>query len=264
MTGCHAKESEGMKIITMRNHFKTTSILSFIFCYFIMMGFLQGCASSDAARGAASETDKAYLQTDYALRHVNEGGTLTNAYQNTSQTTKGLIIGGALGAAAGSTSGIGTAAGLGLGAIFGGAIGSYIDSHTTLNDKLENRHVQVIVLGDQVLIIIPSYILFYDNSYNIRADTYDTLDMVIQYISQYPNMSIKVAAYTSAAQPDSVARALSQQQAENIVKYLWNRRVNTRVLYAEGNGGSKLVTANMSDWNSANYRVEITLEKLPT
>lgn len=252
-----------MKIITRRNYFKTTSILSIIFCYFILTSLLQGCASSEAARGAASETDKAYLQTDYAIRHVNESGTLTNTYQNTSQTTKGLLIGGALGAAVGSTSGIGTTAGLGLGAIFGGAIGSYIDSHTTLNDKLENRHVQVVVLGDQIMIVLPSYILFYDNSYNIRADSYDTLDMVAQYINQYPNMSVKIAAYTSAAQPESIARALTQQQADNIAKYFWNRRLNTRVLYAEGGGGSKLVTSNTSDWNSDNYRVEITLEKLP-
>jgi hypothetical protein len=35
------------------------------------------------------------------------------------------------------------------------------------------------------------------------------------------------------------------------------------MLYAEGGGSSKLVTANTADWNSDNYRVEITLEKLP-
>lgn len=250
--------------ITSWSQIKSIAFFSFIFFNFTILSFLQGCASSDAARGAASEADKAYLQTDYSLRHIGDSGELTDAYQNTSQTTKGIIIGGALGAAAGSaTSGIGAAAGLGLGAIFGGAIGSYIDSHTTLADKLENRHVQVIVLGDQILIVLPSSLLFYENSSNLRADAYETLDMVNQYISRYPNMSVKVAAYTSAAEPESVARVLSQQQADKVARYLWNRRINTRLLYAEGNGGSKLVTANVADWSSDNYRIEITLEKLP-
>ena len=224
---------------------------------------LQGCASSEAARGAAFEADKAYLQTDYSARHMTDTG-ISETYQNTSQMTKGVLIGGVLGAATGSlTPAMGSLAGFGMGMIIGGALGKYIDSHTTLADKLENRHVQVIVLGDHVLIVLPSSVLFYQNTPNIRADAYETLMLVSQLIGSYPNMSVKVTAYTSAAIPDSVAMSLSQQQAQNVAKYLWQTDINTRMLYAEGGGGSKLVTANVADWGSDNYRVEITLEKLP-
>jgi len=230
----------------------------------VILCLLQGCASSAAARGAAGSADQAYLDTDYAMRHFGEAGDVSSTYQNSSQTAKGVMIGGVVGAAAGSaTSAVGGLAGFGLGAVFGGALGKYIDSHTTLADQLENRHVRVIEMGDQILIVINSTTLFYQHTSNIRADAYDTLDLVSKYISRYPNMSVKIAAYTSAAEPERVVRPLSEQQADNVMKYLWNRHINTRMLYAEGGGSSKLVTANTADWNSDNYRVEITLEKLP-
>lgn len=224
---------------------------------------LQGCASSAASRGAESQADKAYLETDYAMEHFGESG-ISDTYQNSSQTAKGIVIGGVVGAAVGSaTPAIGGVAGFGLGAIFGGALGKYIDSHTTLADQLENRHVRVIKMGDQIMVVINSTTLFYENTANFRPDAYETLDLISQFISKYPNMSVKVAAYTSAVAPESVNRSLSEQQAAHVMRYLWNRHINTRLLYAEGGGGSKLVTANNLNWSSDNYRVEITLEKLP-
>lgn len=251
-----------MRILSLVN---LKSIATFLWIFFPAVIFvcLQGCASSAASRGAASQADQAYLETDYAMRHFGDGG-ISEAYQNSSQTTKGVIIGGVVGAAAGSaTSPIGGVAGLGLGAVFGGALGKYIDSHTTLADQLENRHVRVIELGDQIMIVINSTTIFYENTSNLRSDAYETLDLVAQYIGLNPNMSVKIAAYTSAAEPESITRSLTQQQADHVMKYLWNRHINTRLLYAEGMGGSKLVMANVADWSSDNYRVEITLEKLP-
>lgn len=252
-----------MKILSLSN-LKNITVYLLIFFSGIIFCSLQGCASSAASRGAASQADQAYLETDYAMRHFGDNGGIDGAYQNSSQAAKGVIIGGVVGAAAGSaTSAIGGLAGFGLGAVFGGALGKYIDSHTTLADQLENRHVRVIEIGDQMMVVINSTTLFYENTSNLRSDAYETLDLVAQYIGRHPNMSVKVAAYTSAAEPESVSRSLSQQQADGVMKYLWNRHVNTRLLYAEGGGGSKLVMANVANWSSDNYRVEITLERLP-
>ena len=75
-------ENNGMKI--------TTAVF-----FLIVLTFLQGCASSDAARGAASEADQAYLQTDYSVRHFTDSG-ISETYQNTSQMAKGVIIGGTI------------------------------------------------------------------------------------------------------------------------------------------------------------------------
>ena len=198
----------------------------------MLLVFLQGCASSDVSRGAASETDKAYLDADYALNHTD--GSLSDAYQNSSQTTKGVVFGAAAGVGASSLhSGITFIPGLAIGAIFGGALGAYIDAHTTLTDKLENRGVKVIVLGDQVMLVLPSVLVFNDMTSNIRPHAYSTLDLVAAYISKYPNMSVNVAAYTSACgSPEAVNLALTQQQSTAVVKYLWSKGINTRLLSA--------------------------------
>ncbi len=249
------------KVLVNKFHKNKIRVIGLIF---LLVCFLQGCASSDVSRGAASEADKAYLDADYAWSHADEGS-VTDAYQNTSQTAKGVVAGGAVGAGVGSfNSGIGVIPGLAVGAIFGGALGAYIDSHTTLTDKLENRGVKVIVLGDQILLVLPSVLMFNEMTPNIRAHAYSTLDLVAEFISHNPNMSVNVAAYTSASgYPEKVNLALTQQQSAAIARYLWIKGVNTRLLSAAGYGGGKLVTANKPDWNSDNFRVEITLEKLP-
>lgn len=233
------------------------------FLILLLFIFIQGCASSDMSRGAASEADKAKLDTDYALSHSESS--VTDSYQNTSQATKGAIAGGAAGAIVSSlNSGVGLIPGIAVGAIFGGALGAYIDAHTTLEDKLENRGVKVIILGDQIMMVLPSVLVFNERTSNIRLHAYSTLDLVAQFINRYPNMSVNVSAYTSACTlPDTVNIALTQQQAASVVKYLWSKGVNTRLLSASGYGGEKLIAANKPNWNSENFRVEITLEKLP-
>jgi outer membrane protein OmpA-like peptidoglycan-associated protein len=233
--------------------------------YLILLSsiFLQGCASSAVSRGTASEADKAYIDTEYAVTHPM--GSVADSYQNSSQTAKGVGLGGMAGGGMGSlSSSVGVIPGLGIGVIFGGALGAYIDSQTTLADKLENRGVSVIILGDQVRLILPTILVFNDLSSNIRLQAYSTLNLVAEFINHYPNRAVTVAAYTSASGgPEKVNLALSQQQADKVGKYLWGRGINTRLLSAAGYGGSKLVTKDIPDWASDNYRTEITLEKLP-
>ena len=229
----------------------------------ILLGFLlQGCSASDVSRGAASEADQAYIQTNGLLKGAGDGN-LANAYQNTNQTTKGIAMGGAIGALAGNSS-IGWAPGLIGGAIFGGALGAYIDSHTTLRDRLENRGVRVIVLGDQVMLVLSSATIFQRMTPVLRPESYSTLDLVAELISGYPNIMVKISAYATMAGPQQINKALSQQQANTISKYLWRKGINTRMLYAVGYGDThRVVQENRDSIASDNYRVEITLEKLP-
>jgi outer membrane protein OmpA-like peptidoglycan-associated protein len=221
---------------------------------------LQGCAHSAAQREAASQVDVGYVNWVGS----KGGGSLSNTYQNTSQATKGAIIGGAGGAVAGGfTSGVGVLPGAAGGAILGGALGSYFDYYTTNADKLENRHVKVFVLGDQIMIVIPSEHLFNGQTAYIYPNAYSTLDLVADLIDSYPNMSVRVAAYTEACMPPKVALALTRQQANNVVKYLWRTEANTRMIYAEGGGRAHFVSPPNSGHAGENNRVEITLEKLP-
>lgn len=246
--------------MTLEKFFLRFSILSFFISAII---FLQGCASSGVSRDASGEFHKTYQNASSAFD--SESVNVAEAYQGSSQTTKGVMIGGAAGAVIGgiASSWSGVLPGMAGGAIFGGALGAYIDSKASIADQIINRGNKVIVLGDQILIILPSQRVFVGGTPTLQPYSYKTLDLVSQLIGGYPNISVKVAAYTGNNGPERINRSLSQEQANAVVKYLWRTQINTRVLYAEGGGGSKPVTESISDWVGANYRVEITLEKLP-
>jgi outer membrane protein OmpA-like peptidoglycan-associated protein len=235
----------------------------FLFLFF-MPCFLIGCASSDVSRSSADQVDGAYENSASFLNNMGRDNP-ADAYQNSTQTAKGVLLGGATGAIAGGlTTGVGAFPGAAGGAVFGGIIGAYIDHQTNLLDQLENRGVRVIVLGDQIMVVLPSAQIFKNATPSIKFQANSTLDLVAKLINSYTTMSIKVAAYTNdSSLPPAINRALSQQQANNVMRYLWPR-VNTRLLSAAGYGGCHLVQRNNLVWDQGdNYRVEITLEKLP-
>ncbi|OGT47758.1 MAG: hypothetical protein A3E83_04965 [Gammaproteobacteria bacterium RIFCSPHIGHO2_12_FULL_41_20] len=229
-------------------------------CIFV----LSGCASSGVAREAASQVDQGYQHTQDMVSNVTDTR-ISDSYGNTSQATRGALIGGATGAVAGSlVSGIGVIPGAAEGAIFGAAYGSYIDQYTTSRDQLENRGVNMIVLGDQIRLVLSSEQLFHSMTATIRPQAYSILYMVARYINQYTTMSVTIAAYTDATGSARVRTVLSKDQASSIVKFLGAAGVNTRVLYGVGYGGRHLIAKNSTDWDTSdNYRIEITLEKLP-
>ena len=222
--------------------------------------FLTGCASSDLSRRSATEVDNVYDSS----QNIGNNSDPFGAYRNASQAVKGGIIGGAAGAIIGTaSSAVGTVPGALGGAVFGAAMGAYIDTRTTWHDKLENAGGQVLVLGDQIKIIIPSATLFHSMTGNFNASAYKTLDRVASYLRTFDKISVKVAAYTNATGPARINQELSQQQADSVARYLWFRGINTRLLTAVGYGGNHLVRQNSYEWNeNENYRIEITVEKL--
>lgn len=139
----------------------------------------------------------------------------------------------------------------------------YQKSSLAIKDTLESQGVTVVVLGDQILIVVPSSRIFKSGTSTIKPTGYRTLYTVVQYINRFYTMAVKVAAYTNDTGSKCVDEVLSQQQAQNVAKTLEGYGVDARVLFAAGYGGTHLVAKNTLDWDhSANYRIEITLEKL--
>jgi outer membrane protein OmpA-like peptidoglycan-associated protein len=233
--------------------------------FFIVIFFLQSCASSNVSRQANDNVAVGYQNASSTFGGAGNGS-LADSYGNASQTTKGLLVGGVAGAVVGgATSGVGVVPGLATGAILGGAYGAYIDSNTSLVDRLENRGVKVMVLGDQVRLVLHSGHLFNGMTATIRPGAYQTLDLVAQYLNSFTTMSVRVTGYTNATGTPRIEQAVSKEQAESVVRYLWQRGVNTRMMTASGMGGNNLITRRSSDWEgSLNYRIEVTTEKLPT
>lgn len=234
------------------------------FCTLLIICFLlTGCASSEVSRDVASGIDMG-VENSRNMVAGTTNGSFADAYQNTSQATKGALLGGTAGAVTGAlSSGIGFIPGTATGAILGASYGSYIDSTTTLEDKLKNRGATVVVLGDQMLIILPSARLFHAMTADLKSQAYSTLDLVTQYINQYTKTLIKVVAYTTNTGSKQADIALSQQQADSVAKYLLLNGIDARLLYAKGGGGTRLVQRDTLDWEASdNYRVEITFVKL--
>lgn len=232
--------------------------------FIFFLAFLQACASSNVSREANDNAAVAYQNTSASFSSMGEGS-IADTYENASQSAKGALIGGTAGAISGSLiHGVGLVPGLAIGAILGGAYGAYIDSHTTLLDQLLNRGVKVIVLGDHIMIAMLSNRIYKSMTPVIEPGAYSTLDLVARYINSYHTMSVKVASYTSQAGSDRVNLALSKEQAESIVRYLWQKRINTRMITAIGMGGIRPVVDDSKGWNNNwNYRIEITMEKVP-
>ncbi|HSW69467.1 MAG TPA: OmpA family protein [Gammaproteobacteria bacterium] len=249
-----------MEVIPDKKHSFSFSIAAI---FVLIITVLQGCASSDVSRSATNEIQTTYQDASTAWN--SDGVSVAQAYQGSSQRSKGILIGSATGAIIGAIASgwNGVLPGAAGGAIFGGALGAYIDSKTSLADQIINRGNKVIILGDQILIVLPSQHVFVANTSTLQPYSYKTLDLVSTLISGYPNMSVKITAYTGNIGPERINRSLTQEQADAVMKYLWRTKINTRLLYAEGGGGSKPVTETISDFAGDNYRVEITLEKLP-
>jgi outer membrane protein OmpA-like peptidoglycan-associated protein len=230
----------------------------------VMIATITGCASSSVGRSAADSVDTAYQNSNSAINHAGDNNP-EDAFQNSTQTTKGILLGATTGAVIGGV----TSGGAGVlpvavgGAAIGGVLGAYIDYHTNIVDRLENRGVKVLILGDQIMMVMSSAWTFQGRSATIRSQAYSTLDLIAQFIRQQPTMSVKIAAYTNDSENKQADCFISQQQADKIVRYLWPR-ANTRVLTGIGMGGSHLVERNNPAWDQGgNYRIEITFEKLP-
>jgi outer membrane protein OmpA-like peptidoglycan-associated protein len=224
---------------------------------------LTACASSNITREVTANTDQGVLHTK-ELIHGTGDGSVADSYQNSSQATKGAVLGGTAGAVAGVlSSGVGFIPGTVTGMIFGASYGSYIDANTTLQDQLENRGAIVVILGDHIMIILPAARIFYPNSACIKTQAYATLHILTDYINSYTKMLVKVTGYTNRIGDPKISLALSQQQADNVAKFLLAAGVNARVLYATGLGAHNLIEIDdHTNGESENNRIEITLEKL--
>jgi outer membrane protein OmpA-like peptidoglycan-associated protein len=243
-------------------HYKCT-ILRLVTLFSILAIALTGCASSNVSRDAASNVDMG-LDNANKLGTNFADGDVVESYQNSSQRSKGAMLGGAVGAVAGvASSSVAVIPGAMVGMILGATYGSYIDSQSSVADQLTNRGATIIELGDQLLVVIPSARIFEGMTDKIKPPAYSTLNLLAAYINQYPNTLVKISAYTDDIGEKSINLALSKQQAAKVVHYLTADKVNTRVLYAEGFGGTNLVMKNTEEWGkSDNYRLEVTLEKL--
>ena len=225
--------------------------------------FLAGCATSPASREAAANVDKGMLNAQTLAQSIADGNTEDN-FINASQTSKGALLGGTAGAITGVlTSGIGFWPGTATGMLLGASYGQYLDQTMSLGDALQNRGVEAIELGDQILVMVPSSRIFQPYTSSIKPQGYSTLALIARYVNSFDKMLVKVTAYTNDSGSSRLDMALTRQQANHVARAMQSFGLDARLLYAEGKGSQNLVANRAYSWRSSdNYRIEITLEKL--
>ncbi len=124
---------------------------------------------------------------------------------------------------------------------------------------LERQGVQVVKVGDTLRIILPSDLIFNPHSANFSGGS-RVLNTVSALMLLLRTTSAEVTGYTNANPSPRVDQALSLRQAQVVANYLWDKGIDSRILYAEGAGARMPLSRSPAD--SSNRRVEIRFQYL--
>ena len=136
---------------------------------------------------------------------------------------------------------------------------STLDEYAQQLSDLQRDGISYMRLGDGVLIVLPSELIFSGSSPQISVRGSSALKMVAKVIAPMTKMSVNISAYYPGEQSRK-ALTLTSAQARRVSNYLWRAGVDTRLMIARGYGGGHPVRIERG--NDENYRVEIRLQDL--
>ena len=111
---------------------------------------------------------------------------------------------------------------------------------------------------DKVLTL--NHIAYETGSASLTANSKYELDNLVTAMNTYPQIRIEIGGHTDDTGEPEANRALSQQRAASVAKYLTDRGIEAGRLRTVGYGDSKPLAPNDSDDNRAkNRRTEITI-----
>jgi outer membrane protein OmpA-like peptidoglycan-associated protein len=184
-----------------------------------------------------------------------------------SQTPAGAAIGAASGAIIGGIAGGGLA--IPIGAIFGSMWGTFfgnvIEAHQTLVERILYNGVQVIRVGDDVRLILPSDRFFIRGCAcaTLNPGYYRVLNDIATLLTFMDKVSVRVVGYTDDSLPEPAALDITRLQAQMIVDYLWRSDIDARLVYGLGFGSAFPIASNLTyDGRAMNRRIEITLRRV--
>ena len=132
-----------------------------------------------------------------------------------------------------------------------------------LEKRLTDQGMRLISQGDDYLISIPATSLFYEHSPRIRWEAYSVLNDVADYLRAYRKVSVQVSVYSNPYRSANRDYALTRARANGVASYLWSQDINTRFIYAYGEGRYKPLSAKISTGDqSLNARVEVTFKEV--
>ncbi len=125
--------------------------------------------------------------------------------------------------------------------------------------KLTKHGVKIITMGQDYLVVIPSSLVFADQSPRIKWESYGLLNEVVCYLKEFRKISMDITAFSSKYVSPSRERALTAARARAIADYFWTQDIDTRIVSTRGLGSDKPIFFNQAGGDfSLNSRVEIT------
>lgn len=124
---------------------------------------------------------------------------------------------------------------------------------------LKKGGVQVVTMGQDYLISIPSKALFPNESPRLMWSGYSVLDAVSCYLDQFRKVAVTVTAFSNKCVSAKRDKALTLARARAVGDYLWSQGIDSRFVFTQGLGSDKPITStHRKDDNSKNSRIEIT------
>ena len=130
-------------------------------------------------------------------------------------------------------------------------------------NELQRVGVGLIEIGDNVTFVLPAD-RFFDGKTTILDPRYFyNLNQIALYLCCVEKINVKVAGYTDCTGNSIRDLALSRAQAQVIANYLWQRGIDTRLMYVVGYGNQAPIASNSTcEGPSMNRRVEITFRRI--
>ncbi len=128
-----------------------------------------------------------------------------------------------------------------------------------LRKKIEGQGAEVITIGQNYLISIPSSLLFRNQSPRINWESYGLLNDVACYLKQFRKVSVSVSAFMGECVSPHRDTALTITRSREVANYLWSQDIESRFIFTQGLGSDKpIISMRLKGDQSLNSRVEIT------
>lgn len=117
------------------------------------------------------------------------------------------------------------------------------DISVSATDNNQNFCLQVLDCNSSIKF---KNLLFGLDDYHLTPNSTAELDNLVNYLNKNPNIKIEVGSHTDSRGSNAYNQKLSQQRAEETVKYLESKGISSSRLISKGYGESKLLN-NCSD-----------------
>lgn len=130
-----------------------------------------------------------------------------------------------------------------------------------LERRLITERIQVIQMGQYVLIDIPAALVFNQHSPKINSNSYEILNDVACYIKTFRKVEINVNVHDFCIDKQQRMFALTRVRSSAVANYLISQGIDSRLVITRGLANDKPIMKNECNENVlANSRIEISFK----